>query len=94
MSNSQQVVLRALRQTETVRLQRQAWEPHPDGKGGLRPIIRSVQGDIDLPCPHCGAPLVREGHPDLIRNSYFSCPECHGKSAGQDVETGTVRPEP
>ena len=58
------------------------WEPHPDGKGGYRPIDPSERGDVNIPCPHCGGALVRDGTDDLIRRTVFGCGTCHRASVG------------
>jgi hypothetical protein len=61
------------------------WEKHPDGAGGYRPILPAARGTVSEPCPHCGAPLVREGTNALIRRSVFGCEKCHMPSGGADV---------
>jgi hypothetical protein len=69
---------------------RTEWEPHPDGKG-YRPIIPAVRGLIEIPCPHCGSPLVRQGTDAVIRRSAFGCGVCHLPSLGNDVTPAVKR---
>ncbi len=62
----------------------QTWELHPDGHG-YRPKDAHRRGAIEMPCPHCGSPLVREGSEEIIRTTVFGCGQCHRPSTGPDV---------
>jgi hypothetical protein len=62
------------------------WEPHPDRTGGYRPIDPAKRGAIELPCPACGAKLVREAGRTITANSSFGCPEpCGARFLGAEL---------
>jgi len=79
----------------TVRVGPRSWESHPDGKGGYRPIDAARRGGIELPCPHCGGRLVRDGNREILADSAFGCPApCGKKSVGAHLYAGLRKSSP
>lgn len=66
-----------------------SWERHPDGSG-LRPVDHASRGNVNLPCPECAAPLVRDASEDFVFQSWFVCPKCERMVSPHDEpEPGT-----
>ena len=92
MPGDDEPILRKFPEGTRTNVGKKTWEEHPDGQGGYRPIIAALRGDVEVPCPHCGAPLVREGTHGLIRRSVFGCGGCHLPSGGADIQISPPKP--
>lgn len=70
------------------------WEPHPDNRGGMRPIDPASRGIVEMPCPYCTKPMIRQGSAEVISISVFRCKPCGKVSAGADVHPVAPKPKP
>lgn len=61
---------------------RMVYEIHVDG--GLIPIDPKDRGDVDLPCPNCGKPLVVGVSRVTWEKSLVRCPTCGGHFSGKE----------
>ena len=75
------------RDTLAVNVSLPSWESHHDGLGGYRPADPARRGSMEMACPQCSKPLIRDGSDEIVRNSTFGCPApCGARVAGLGIQ--------